>query len=314
MGNAERRIAALTRRTYAMSTEASRMGYRPPDRAHPNEVQQLLAESALLVERAAAAIGRTAELRQWIGSARANRTVLRRERARLLRQESQRDRLVREHLSLARQTASRFSGRGQSVDDLYQVACVGLVKAADRFDPARGVHFRTYAHAVITGEIKRYFRDHGWGLRVARPVQELYLAVRDARERLTQELGRSPTVQQLAQALSCPEEDVIEAIQAGDTFYLQSMDAPSNSDDRSTFEVGAVERAYSQIEERSWLIPALKTLSERDRQILEMRFFEGMSQSQIAERVGISQMHVSRLLTRSLGRLRAASPDQNDAA
>jgi RNA polymerase sigma-B factor len=296
-----------------MTTEASTISNQHPRRAR-TDVQRLLSESALLVERAAAAIGHTAQLRLEIGSARANRAVLRRDRARRLRQESTRDRLVRQHLPLARQTASRFAGRGQSLDDLYQVACVGLVKAADRFDVNRGVHFRTYAHAVITGEIKRYFRDHGWGLRVARPVQELYLAVRDAREQLTQELGRSPTVRQLAEALSCPEEDVIEAIQAGDTFYLQSMDATNSADDRATFEVGTVESAYQQIEERSWLIPALRTLSERDRQILEMRFFEGLSQSQIAERVGISQMHVSRLLARSLNRLRAASPDQNDAA
>jgi len=285
------------------------MHHRPPNGARPNEVQRLLAESAVLVERAAAAIGRTAELGQWIGSAQANRAVLRRERARLLRTESQRDRLVRENLSLARHTAGRYSGRGQSLDDLYQVACVGLVKAADRFDVDRGVHFRTYAHAVITGEIKRYFRDHGWGLRVARPVQELYLAVREAREQLTQQLGRSPTIRHLAGQLECVEEDVIEAIQAGDTFYLQSMDAPSTGDDQALFEIGEVETAYEQIEERSWLIPALKTLSERDREILEMRFFEGLSQSQIAERVGISQMHVSRLLTRSLGKLRSASPD-----
>ncbi|MEP7054690.1 MAG: SigB/SigF/SigG family RNA polymerase sigma factor [Actinomycetota bacterium] len=296
-----------------MTTEGSRIRAHHPGRARANEVQRLLSESALLVERAAAAIRHTAELRQRVGSAQANRAVLRRERARMLRLESQRDRLVRENLSLARQTASRFAGRGQSLDDLYQVACVGLVKAADRFDAGRGVHFRTYAHAVITGEIKRHFRDHGWGLRVARPVQELYLAVREARERLTQEFGRSPTIRQLADALESSHEDVIEAIQAGDTFYLQSMDAPSsNSDDRSTFELGAVETAYEQIEERSWLIPALKTLSCRDREILEMRFFEGLSQSQIADRVGISQMHVSRLLTRSLGKLRSASPDKAD--
>lgn len=224
-----------------------------------------------------------------------------------------RDRRITETMTLAGQIARRFSGRGQSYEDLYQVACLGLVKAAERFDEERGVQFRTYAQAVMTGEIKRYFRDHAWGMRVARPVQEMYLLVREARERMTQLRGRAPTVSELSAELHCTEEDVIEAIQAGDTFHLQSTDAPAAGDEAPPMSIGTVDGGYQRIEERSWLVPAIKTLSDRDRAILEMRFFEGLSQSQIAARVGLSQMHVSRLLARSLAVLRAASPDLQDA-
>lgn len=229
-----------------------------------------------------------------------------------LRQETvqqQRDRLVREHLKLAKYAASRFTGRGQRFDDLYQVACLALVKAADRYDPSRGVQFPSYAQAVVTGELKRYFRDHGWGMHVPRPVQEMYMLVRSSREKLTHDMGHAPTVADIAKALSTDEESVIEAIQAADTFYLQSTDAPVAGEDSPAWEIGVEDTRFSQVEERSWLVPALRTLNDRDRRILELRFFEGLSQAQIASRVGISQMHVSRLLTKALAKLRAAAND-----
>jgi RNA polymerase sigma-B factor len=286
----------------------------PPRPVSSTDVERVLRRSSWLVSRAAEAARRTADLKQTLLEQRARRSVLRRERARARYVEPQRDRLVRDNLALARLGATRFTGRGQSFDDLYQVACLGLVKAAERFDPSRGVHFRSYAQAVISGELKRYFRDHGWGLHVARPVQEMFLAVRSAREALTQSLGRAPTVQELAFTVQADEELVIEAIQAGDTFYLQSTDAPVLGDDGPQWDLGAEDTRFHQVEERSWLIPALQTLGERERKILEYRFFEGLSQSQIASRVGISQMHVSRLLARTLATLRAAAEDDGAGA
>jgi RNA polymerase sigma-B factor len=142
----------------------------------------------------------------------------------------------------------------------------------------------------------------------------MFLAVRSAREALTQSLGRAPTVQELAFTVQADEELVIEAIQAGDTFYLQSTDAPVLGDDGPQWDLGAEDTRFHQVEERSWLIPALQTLGERERKILEYRFFEGLSQSQIASRVGISQMHVSRLLARTLATLRAAAEDDGAGA
>lgn len=278
-----------------------------------SDVGRVTQQSRSLASLAAAAINRAIELRQSALAARARRAVARRDRMLSRRTDDMRDRLAAENLPLARQLAARFTGRGQPFEDLYQVACLGLVKAAERFDPVRGVRFRTYAQAVISGELKRYFRDHGWGLHVARPVQEMFLAVRGARESLTHRLGRPPTVQEMAAELATDEESVIEALNAGDTFYLESVDAPLPGDESARREVAIEETGFVNVEERSWLVPAIEQLTERDRLILQLRFFEGMSQSQIASRIGISQMHVSRLLTRALARLRESSPDAHPA-
>lgn len=220
------------------------------------------------------------------------------------------DELVRTHIPLAYRVAAGFGGRGHAMDDLRQVALLGLVKSARRFDPERGVQFSTYARAVMTGEVKRYFRDSGWGLHVPRPVQEVYLRLRGARESLTHDLGRAPTIRELAAAIGDSEEDVIEAVQAGETFYLDSLDAPADGESgasRGSLLPSGADDGFAMTEERSWLIPALAKLPERERLIIKLRFFEGMSQSQIAERVGVSQMHISRLLARSLAALRACA-------
>jgi RNA polymerase sigma-B factor len=215
--------------------------------------------------------------------------------------------LIRTHRALADRLAHRFAGRGQETDDLRQVAYVGLVTAAQRFDPDRGVRFATFAQVTIVGELKKYFRDHAWQLRVARPVQELYLAVRGASEDLTQTMGRTPTPAELAAALGVSEEQVIESLEARSALHVDSLDRPRGDDDGPWFEEADVEDGYRIVEERSWLVPALRTLPPRDRLILKLRFFDGLPQSAIAARVGISQMHVSRLLARSLATLRAAA-------
>ena len=216
--------------------------------------------------------------------------------------------LVRDHRTLADRLAARFAGRGQPIEDLRQVAYLGLVMAAQRFDPAREVRFSTYAQATVIGELKRYFRDHAWQLHVARPVQELYLAVREASERLTHEIGRTPTPAELATVVGATEEQVIESLEARSALRVDSLDAPrADDDDRPWHDQAFVDDGFRGVEERSWLVPALRALPERERRILKLRFFDGMAQSAIAAEVGISQMHVSRLLARSLRLLREAA-------
>jgi RNA polymerase sigma-B factor len=218
------------------------------------------------------------------------------------------DELVHTHRALANRLAQRFAGRGQPIEDLRQVANLGLVTAAKRFDPTREVQFATFAQATIVGELKKYFRDHSWQLHVARPVQELYLAVRAASEEITQRVGRTPTPAELAVHLGVTEEQVVESLEARSALHVDSLDRPRDSDDDSPWhEQSSVEDGYRVIEERSWLIPALQTLPERQRTILKLRFFDGLPQSAIATEIGISQMHVSRLLAKSLETLRAAA-------
>jgi RNA polymerase sigma-B factor len=216
--------------------------------------------------------------------------------------------LVRSHVALAERLALRFAGRGQPVEDLTQVAYLGLVTAARRFDPERGVRFATFAQATIVGELKKYFRDHAWQLHVARPIQEMYLAVRAASEQMTHEIGRSPTPAQIAARLGVDEEVVVESLEARSALHLDSLDRPRR-DDEGVFPEPAVDGGYGVVDERSWLVPALRRLPERERHILKLRFFDGLPQSAIADRVGISQMHVSRLLARSLSILRAAATE-----
>ncbi|HEX8001465.1 MAG TPA: sigma-70 family RNA polymerase sigma factor [Mycobacteriales bacterium] len=217
--------------------------------------------------------------------------------------------LVRDHLWLADRLALRYAGRGQAYEDLQQVAYLGLVLAAGRFDPDRGVAFATFAQATILGELKRHFRDFAWTMRVARPVQETFLAVRAAREELTRDTGRSPTPAELAARLGITVEQVVESLDAGATLHLDSLDAPVDDEEGTgRRDVAFEEDGFDRAEERTWLVPALSRLPERERTILKLRFFDGLAQSAIAARLGISQMHVSRLLARSLAALRAAAP------
>jgi RNA polymerase sigma-B factor len=218
--------------------------------------------------------------------------------------------LVEAHLGLAEYLARRFSHRGEPVDDLVQVSSMALLKAVDRFDPGRGVEFSTYATHTIAGELKRHFRDKGWAVRAPRRMQELYLTLGDAIGRLSQELGRSPTIAELAGETRVSEEEVLEALEAGQAYRLASLDAPAPGDDEGeslASHLGDEDPRMAAAEERATLSPLIQALPPRQRLILHLRFFEGLTQLEIAGRLGISQMHVSRLLARSLAELRGAA-------
>ncbi len=218
-----------------------------------------------------------------------------------------RSQLVTIHQPLVEHLARRFRNRGEPYDDLVQVATIGLIKAIDRYDPARGVEFSTYATPTIVGEIKRWFRDKGWAIRVPRRLQEMRLEIGSATGALTQELGRSPTVAELAERIGASEDEILEGIESAAAYSTLSLDAPegSESDGPSVLDMlGAEDEALEGVENREALKPLLAGLPERERRILLLRFFAGMTQSQIAAEVGISQMHVSRLLARTLVRLR----------
>ena len=221
--------------------------------------------------------------------------------------------LVRDHLALADRLALRYAGRGQPYEDLQQVAYLGLVLAAGRFDPSRGVAFATFAHATISGELKRFFRDFAWQLRVARPVQETYLAVRGVTEELTRATGRSPTPAEVASRLGVTVETVVESLEAGAALHVDSLDVPVD-EEGGLRDVAFEEAGFELAEERAWLVPALRRLPERERTILRLRFCDGLPQSGIAAKVGVSQMHVSRLLARSLATLREAAPYSDGAS
>jgi RNA polymerase sigma-B factor len=219
--------------------------------------------------------------------------------------------LVTAHIGLAEYLARRFTNRGEPLDDLVQVASLGLLKAVDRFDPERGLEFSTYATPTIVGELKRHLRDKGWAVRVPRRVQELHLRLGTVVSTLSQELGRSPTIGEIAQAASVSEEDVLEAIEAGHAYRFTSLDAPSGADEEGTLatQLGGDDQALVDSEHRVALSPLIARFPPRERTILHLRFFEGLTQSEIASRLGISQMHVSRLLARSLAQLRASADD-----
>ena len=216
-----------------------------------------------------------------------------------------RDALVADHLDLAGHVARRFINRGEPYDDLFQVASLALVKAVDRFDPDVGVKFSTFAAKYIVGELKRHFRDRGWAIRAPRRVQELYLELGHYIEELSQQLGRAPTVSELAAAVGRSEEDVLEATEAGRNYRTSSLDAPVAGGQTLASVLSEVDRNISQIEERSLLAQALEHLSPRDRVIVHMRFVDGMTQSEIAARVGLSQMQISRILSANVTLLRA---------
>jgi RNA polymerase sigma-B factor len=221
-----------------------------------------------------------------------------------------RDDLIEAHLGLAEYLARRFANRGEPLDDLVQVASLGLVKAVERFDPGRGLEFTTFATPTIVGELKRHFRDKGWAVRVPRRVQELHLRVTRVVDDLALELGRSPTVQEIAVRAGTTEDEVIEAIDAGSAYRSTSLDAGRTDDDESPGllgQLGGLDPELSRAERRASLSPLLTGLPEREQLMLHLRFYEGMTQSEIAKRLGISQMHVSRLLSRSLQTLREAA-------
>jgi RNA polymerase sigma-B factor len=220
-----------------------------------------------------------------------------------------RERLIEQYLPLVRSLARRYSYRGEQHEDLVQVGCIGLIKAIDRFDIERGVELTTYATPNIIGEIKRHFRDKGWSVRVPRGLQELNVRLSHLLEQLTVQLERSPTIAELAKAADVEEEEVLEALESGQAYATLSLSAPSGGGDESSDldpleSLGEVEHEYEVSEDRAVLAPGLATLDERERRILHLRFFEGLTQSQIAQQVGISQMHVSRLIRRSLEKLR----------
>ncbi len=222
-----------------------------------------------------------------------------------------RDELVAAHLGLAEYLARRFANRGEPLDDLVQVASLGLVKAVDRFDPSRGVEFSTYATHTIVGELKRHFRDKGWAIRAPRRMQELYLRLGKVVATLGQELGRSPTIAELATEVEVSEEEVLEALEAGQAYRFASLDAPASGDDSEAetlgSRIGTDDPRIEEAERRATLSPLLRQLPERERLIIYLRFFDGLTQSEIASRMGMSQMHVSRLLARSVAQLRAST-------
>jgi RNA polymerase sigma-B factor len=215
-----------------------------------------------------------------------------------------RNELVERHMGLAAHVARRFGRRGPSDDDLRQVAFLALVKAVDRFDPDRNVAFSTFAGRTIEGEIKRHFRDHTWTVRVPRSTKETHLRLRRATDELTQQFGRSPTVDQLAESVGLDVDEVLEAIAAGSAYSTASLDAPTGEDGDGGRQLGADDEGFGHVADAT-LVDALMTeLEPREREIVRLRFFEELSQSEIAERVGISQMHVSRLLRRSFEEMR----------
>jgi RNA polymerase sigma-B factor len=223
-----------------------------------------------------------------------------------------RDELIRQCMPLARKLASRYSRRGEPIDDLLQVASIGLIKAVDRFDPARGTAFSSFAVPSILGELKRHFRDHGWAARVPRPLQERVLKVNTAAEEFFATHGKTPTPRELAAATGESVEDVLEALEAATAHDSVSLDAPVSSspdDGVMTYadSMGDVDARLELIEYRTVVDGAMRALPERERQVLALRFNEDMTQSEIAARIGVSQMHVSRLIRRALDRLRTVA-------
>jgi RNA polymerase sigma-B factor len=216
-----------------------------------------------------------------------------------------REELVQRHLPLVRSLARRFAGRGESLEDLEQVGAIGLIKAIDRFEMSREVALTSYATPNVVGEIKRHFRDRGSAIRIPRNLKELSAKLGKAMERLTAVEGRSPTIAELAEELGTTPEQVLEALEAGSARSTVSLSAGPDADDLDPMEVvGEEDEGFDRVEDRASLEPAIGTLPERERDILRMRFEEGMTQSQIADRVGVSQMHVSRLIRKSIDQLR----------
>jgi RNA polymerase sigma-B factor len=225
-----------------------------------------------------------------------------------------REELITRYLPLVRSLARRFMSRGQPLEDLVQVGSIGLIKAIDRFDLERGVELSTYATPTILGEIKRYFRDKGWAVKVPRALQDLNVRLNRVIEHMTVDLQRSPTISELAAATQVSEEEVVEALESGRAYSSVSIFSGGSGEDEESLELldclGQEEQAYDLFEQRRVLAPAMERLDPRERLILHLRFFEGMTQTQVAARIGISQMHVSRLIRKSIDSLRETMTEQ----
>jgi len=220
--------------------------------------------------------------------------------------EGAREAMLVRHRPLALYLARRFTGRGESLEDLEQVATLALLKAIDRLDLSRDVRFSTFATITVIGELKRHLRDRGWAVRVPRPVQELAVRITRVIGTLTQELARAPTVREIADHVGASEEHVLEALDASRAYTADSLDAPTGDDDRySAADTLAVhDDRFEYLDSWQTVAPLLRELPERERTILYMRFFEEKTQTEIAQELGISQMHVSRILARTLTGLR----------
>jgi RNA polymerase sigma-B factor len=217
-----------------------------------------------------------------------------------------RDTLIERFLPLARKLARRYAGSNEPYDDLVQVASLGLVKAVERFDPERGFAFTSFAVPTIVGELKRYFRDAGWALHVDRSAQERARKIAEARREVSSRQGRSPTVPELAEYLECSEEEVLEGLQAAEAYDTVSLDAPARGENetvRRLDTLGGEDDRLGRVDDQATVFAAAQHLPERERRILYLRFGEDLTQAEIADRVGVSQMQVSRLLRKSVKRL-----------
>lgn len=217
-----------------------------------------------------------------------------------------RDALIEEYLWIARHATRRFTGKGENADDLFQVASLALVKAVDRFDPELGLRFATFAMPTIVGELRRHFRDKTWSIRVSRRLQELHLELRSVSERLTHELGRAPGIQRLATEVGVTIEEALEAMEAGASYSTASLDAPapaSDPGDSPSLVPGVDDEELHAAPERVAVLEALSNLPARDRRVVYLRFYMGLTQAEIAEEIGVSQVHVSRILRSTLAKL-----------
>jgi RNA polymerase sigma-B factor len=219
-----------------------------------------------------------------------------------------REQLIEQYMSLVRSLARRYSYRGEQLEDLVQIGAIGLIKAIDRFDVNRGVELTTYATPNIIGEIKRHFRDKGWSVRVPRGLQELNVQLSRLIEQLTVQLGRSPTIPELAEAAHVEEEAVLEALESSRAYTSLSLSVGTTGEDDEDLDplesLGSEEPQYEISEDWAAIEPGLRALDNREKAILHLRFFNGLTQSQIAQQIGISQMHVSRLIRRALQKIR----------
>lgn len=225
-----------------------------------------------------------------------------------------RDVLIERFLPLARKLARRYAGANEPYEDLVQVASLGLVKAVERFDPTRGFAFTSFAVPTIVGELKRYFRDTAWAVHVDRSAQELARRIADARREVSRQRGRSPTVGELAEYLECSEEEVLEGLMTGEAYDTVSLDAPRSGDgdtDNRLDALGSDDGRLDLVDEQATVFSAAQRLPERERRILYLRFGEDLTQAEIARRVGVSQMQVSRLLRKSVQRLRELTQDRS---
>lgn len=223
------------------------------------------------------------------------------------RRERMRDELVRGYLPVAQHIARRFAHRGEPLDDLTQVATVGLINAIDRFSPEKGGEFFSFAVPTISGEVRRHFRDQSWSMRVPRRLKDMHVSINGAVSELSQQLGRSPRPSEIADRLDLPVSEVLEGLEASEAYRSSSLDEMLSSEDGSATVgelVGEADAELDRVDYREALRPLLADLAPRERTIVMLRFFGNLTQTQIANEVGISQMHVSRLLAQTLGRLR----------